>query len=199
MSPEEIRQRAIEDLGAFFAELNRESDRGLALVGGAVLDDRLLETLRSFLCELPVAGRLLDEPNSPLGTFSARADACVALGLIDEAEHAEIALIRKIRNEFAHGKHGLTFATEKVAGLCSTLKSPLPEGEGIKANDPRFRFRNAVVTLLVRLYYRPKWVEKERRSVKEWVSADHVRWRSVDEELPPPGAPVIALGRPPGK
>ena len=47
--------------------------------------------------------------------------------------------------------------------------------------------------LTLRLYYRPEWVEKERREPKTWVAAEDCRWRSVEEEKPPGGVPVIAM------
>jgi mannitol operon repressor len=92
-----------EDLVSFIDELGQETDRGLPLVAAALIDDRLAEkTIRSFLRPGPLAAKLIDAGNAPLGTLSARADLCYALGLIDEYEHSEIAIIRKVRNEFAH-------------------------------------------------------------------------------------------------
>jgi mannitol operon repressor len=103
-----------EDLAKFVEELKRESDRGLALVAAALIDDKLGEALRSFFCEGPSAAKLLDDSNAALGTFSSRSEACFALGLIDSYECAEIALLRKVRNEFAHAKHGMSFQTPRV-------------------------------------------------------------------------------------
>ena len=158
-----------------------------------MLDDKLRGALDAFLVEGNAASRLLDDGNAPLGTLSARADACVALGLIDDFEHAEITLVRKVRNEFAHGLHGTNFQTEPIRGYCANLKSDLPEGAGHPTNDPRFRFINSVVSLVSRLYYRSEWVGRERRVAKEWVSADQVRWRSFEDEKPPDGAPVLGM------
>jgi mannitol operon repressor len=138
---------------------------------------------------------LLDDGNAALGTFSSRTEACFALGLIDDYEYTEIALIRKIRNEFAHAKHGTSFQTPRVQGLCSGLKSDLPEGAGYPTRDPRFRFTNAAIELVLRLYYRPEWVALERRKPKYWVQTDATGWRSFETEMPPPGVPFIALGR----
>ena len=108
---------AFNELNQFFVELQRESDRGLALVGPAHIDEKLLQVLTAFLCHEKASSRLLTEGNSPLGTFSSRTDACLALGFIDEFEYAEISLVRKIRNEFAHTTHGTTFKSPRIAGL----------------------------------------------------------------------------------
>lgn len=123
--------------------------------GAAVLDDKLAATLRAFLVEGKAASQLFEGPNAPIGTFSARTDACFALALIDEDEHAEISLIRKVRNEFAHGLHGTTFQHERIAGYCSGLRSPLPEGADYPTSKPRLRFTNSVISLVTRLYYGP--------------------------------------------
>jgi mannitol operon repressor len=184
-----------EDLSKFVEELRRETDRGLPLVGATLVDEKLLETLNAFFVKGKAAERLLSDNNGPLGMFSSRIDACFALGLIDEFEHQEISLIRKVRNEFAHSKHGLSFQSEPIRGLCSSLQSDLPKGADYPLNDPRFRFTNAVVCMALRLYYRPDWVEKERRTSKEWVAPDATRWRSIEEEKPPAGVPVMVIGK----
>lgn len=184
-----------EDLAKFVAELKRETDRGLPLVGSALIDDRLTETLRSFFCESPSASKLIDDANAPLGTFSSCTEMCFALGLIDEYEYIEIGLIRKIRNDFAHAKHGITFSSPRVQGLCSSLKSDLPQGADYPLQDPRFRFTNAVVSLALRLYHRPEWVTLERRKPKVWVDPEATKWRSIEDGPPPPGIPVMVMAR----
>jgi mannitol operon repressor len=184
-----------KDLAKFVAELKRETDRGLPLVGAALIDDRLTETLRSFFCESPSASKLIDDANAPLGTFSSRTEMCFALGLIDEYEYTEIGLIRKVRNEFAHAKHGITFSSPRVQGLCSSLKSDLPQGADYPLQDPRFRFTNAVVCLALRLYHRPEWVALERRKPKVWVDPEATKWRSMEDGPPPPGIPVMVMAR----
>lgn len=188
-----MRTTDLDNLGRFLQELQSETDRGLALVGASVLDDKLRGTLMSFFAEVSAAAKLLDSGNAPLGTMSARADACFALGLIDQFEYDEITYVRKIRNEFAHGLHGMNFQTEPIRGYCSNLRSDRPEGAGHPTSDSRFRFINSIISLVSRLYYRPEWVAKERRVLKEWVSPDDVRWRSFYLEKPAEGTPVLGV------
>jgi mannitol operon repressor len=184
-----------EDLAKFVEELRRETDRGLPLVAAALIDDRLAETLRKFFVESPSTTKLVDEGNAPLGTLSARTELCFALGLIDAYEYAEIGLIRKVRNEFAHAKHGMTFAHPRVQGLCSSLQSDLPAGAGYPLTDARFRFTNATVAMVLRLYHRPDWVVLERRKAKTWVEKDATKWRSTQEEPLPLNHPVLVIGQ----
>lgn len=186
-----MRDDDLTNLSRFLEELQSESDRGLALVGPAVIDDKLRETLAAFFVQGVEASRLLEGGTAPLSTFSSRTDACLALGLVDAFEHGEITLLRKVRNEFAHGLSGTTFRSEPIRGYCSGLRSHLPEGAGHPTDEPRFRFINAVVSLATRLYYRPEWVGRERRAAKEWVNAEQVRWRSFNDEKPPEGSPVL--------
>lgn len=181
-----------EDLARFVDELKKETDRGLPLVGIALIDEKLRDTLEAFFVSNKSTKKLLDEPNSPLGTFSARIDACYALGLINEYEYQEINLLRKVRNEFAHAKHGVSFKSDKILGLCSSLTSSLPEGSGFPLSDSRFRFTNAVVCIVLRLYYRPDWVQLEKREIKEYNNNDG-KWISVKDQHPPEGIPIIAM------
>ena len=70
-----------DDLGRFFAELQRDTNRGLPLVIAALIDEKLLEAIQSFFCAGKATDKLLTEPNAPLGTFSSRIEACFALDL----------------------------------------------------------------------------------------------------------------------
>jgi hypothetical protein len=123
-----------EDLAKFVEELKRESDRGLALVSAALIDDKLGETLRSFFFKGPSAAKLLG------------------------------------------------------------LKSNLPEGAGWPINDPRFRFMNAAVAIVLRIYHRPEWVALEQRQPKSWLPISASKWRMFEKEKPPPGVPVMLMG-----
>lgn len=188
-------QSTAHDLASFISELNQETDRGLPLVALALIDDRLMETLRAFFCEGPSASKLLDEGQAVLGTLSARNEACYALGLIDSFEHKQITALRKIRNEFAHAKHGITFKSPRVQGLCSGLEVEDVLNGVYPANEPRARFVQAAVNMVMRLYFRPEWVMAERRKIKSWVSADDLRWRNVETDPPPEGEPVMVIGK----
>ena len=83
-----MRPEDLNDLSRFLRELQTESDRGLALVGASVVDDKLGSTLASlFLVDCKATPKLIDGANAPLGTFSSRVDACLALGLVDQFEY----------------------------------------------------------------------------------------------------------------
>jgi mannitol operon repressor len=159
-----MRDEDRKDFTAFLREFQDETDRGAGLVGAAVIDDRLLETLGAFMVSNKAASALLDGGTAPLGTFSSRIDATFALGLISDHEHRECHIIRRIRNEFAHRKHGVTFMDEKIRALCDTLQSDLPGGRDGFREKPRQVFINAVVLISLGLTYRAEWVAKEKRT-----------------------------------
>ncbi len=163
-----MRELDVADFNAFLKEFQGETDRGAALVGAALIDHRLTNTLRSFMISNKVANKLLDGGTAPLGAFSARIDAAYALGLISAHEHNECHLIRKVRNEFAHRTHGTTFEDAKIIRLCDQLKSDLPGGRAEFADKPRHVFINAVVLVALPLTYRAEFVERERRVSPNW-------------------------------
>ena len=163
-----MRKDDLTDFSAFLKEFQTETDRGAALVGAALIDQKLSDTLRAFIVKSKVAKELLDGGTAPLGTFSARIKAVFAMGLIDDHEFAECNLIRKVRNEFAHRAHGTTFADAKISALCDRLQSDLPGGREAFAGNPRGMFINAVVLTVTRLTYRSEWVARERRTTKSW-------------------------------
>jgi hypothetical protein len=131
-----MREENLKDFNAFLQEFQNETDRGAALVGAAIIDLRLQETLRAFMVSNNAADELLEGPGAPLGTFSSRIAATYALGLIDPHEKNECTMIRKIRNEFAHRAHGTTFSDPEIARHCRTLKSKLPDGSDIVLSHP---------------------------------------------------------------
>ena len=186
-----------EDLASFIKELKSETDRGLPLVGAALIDDKLLKSLESFFVEGKSATKLLSAPNAPLGTFSSRLEACHSLASLDAFEYQEIGLIRKIRNEFAHATHGLSFESKQLKGLCTSLQSPLPEGGAHPVDTPRLSLVNAIVCVVLRLYYRPEWVAKERLEPRSW--APDSRWYYTNENSPPKNVGFMGLVSIPSK
>jgi mannitol operon repressor len=164
-----MREADRQDFSAFLVEFQSETDRGAALVGAAMIDDRLEETLRAFMVSNKAADSLLDGGTAPLGTFSSRIDAAFGLGLIDAHEQRECHIIRRVRNEFAHRKHGVTFAYEKIRVLCATLQSDLPGGRATFNGKPRHVFINAVVLISMALTYRAEWVQNEKRVTRSWA------------------------------
>lgn len=106
-----------------FADFNRLNsrlsgldERGLVLSLSAFAEDSLGELLRVFMRDHPAVAALLDGFNAPLGTFSARIKAAVALGLITPDQFADLENLRKIRNKFSHTWDDVSFEDQDIKG-----------------------------------------------------------------------------------
>jgi mannitol operon repressor len=150
-----VRPEEVKGFSEFLQEFQKETDRGAALVGAALLDSRLRWLLVQHFIESGVTEELLDGGNAPLGAFRSKIKLTHALGLITGLEFQEAQLIRKVRNEFAHQLHGLSFDSAYIASLCSNLKANTPGGDG---GSPRWLFINSVIHLTLALWHRPEHV-----------------------------------------
>lgn len=102
-------------------DYNEASDRAVAIVGPAFLDALLTETLTNFLVEDKKEVHKLLRPDGPLGTYSNRVTACNCLGLTGEIVTADLRLVGKIRNRFAHHLRA-TFADPQIQSWCRKLR-----------------------------------------------------------------------------
>lgn len=162
-------------LAAFSKEFNAETDRGAALVGAALVDNRLESLLRNHLDSSSVSEDLLTGgPTAVLGSFSARIKTCYALGLITKLEYEECETIRRVRNAFAHKLHGLSFADQQVTDWCRNLKaSPISEAVARK------RYINSIMTMCMVLWYRPAHAASIRVTPRDWP------WHLAKEQTGP--------------
>ncbi len=163
-------QADFDYFSGFLKEFQGETDRGAALVGAALLDQQLLDLLKSHLLNKKESAELLEGGTAPLGTFSSRIKACYCLGLITDLEHKELQLIRKIRNEFAHQTHGLTFQAEKIESLCGSLRDRMPDAKEKNIERTiRAKFIDAVIFSSLALWYRPQHAAKFKAEQREWT------------------------------
>lgn len=91
-----------------------ESDRGVALLLAATLDNQLAQMLRSAMVDSHISDKLIFDERAPLSSFSARIDASLAMGQIDAGVHRDLEMVRKIRNLFAHHPMDLDFKDQQV-------------------------------------------------------------------------------------
>lgn len=101
-------------------ELERESDRGVAILGVSMLDQRLKELLEHLLVPCAQTNQLL---KGSISSFANRLTLAVATGLIGLEEYDECNRLRSIRNDFAHKfEIDFTFSDSRVSNLCTKLK-----------------------------------------------------------------------------
>lgn len=133
---------------AVSAELGAQTDRGAAIVGVALLDEKLRLAIEVVLDpSLRPADRrdLFEGPSAPLPTYSARARMARALGLFGDDLLADLKLLGRIRNRFAQRLNVRAFSDPRIAPLCEQLRSRigpralLPDGilaTGIEYHGP---------------------------------------------------------------
>ncbi|XHC09065.1 MltR family transcriptional regulator [Labrenzia sp. ac12] len=85
-----------------FQHIADESPRGMVLVIAAELDRMLLSAIKELLHDGAGLKELDRDNQGPISTFSARINLAHSLGIIDDTEHRDLHLIRKVRNDFAH-------------------------------------------------------------------------------------------------
>jgi len=91
-------------------QMLEERGRGAVLVGVARVDTALEHLLQAVMGPAPATGDGLFLPERPLGSLGAKAALASRLGLIDPAVAQALAVLRKLRNAFAHSAESASLA-----------------------------------------------------------------------------------------
>jgi hypothetical protein len=110
------------DVARLVDDFERETDRGVALLGAAFLDDVLDVLLRASFVDDPDAVNKLCGTGRPLESFGARTHLAYCAGLLGRDVYHDINLIREIRNDFAH-RHPASFEFPEIRLKCHRLKT----------------------------------------------------------------------------
>lgn len=141
--PETLRSTISQTIN-FRKTLSDETDRGLALMAAAYIEDRLANLLRSFFVDDRAVVNPLFEFNGPFGTFSSKIDSAYALGLLPANVRRDIHLVRKIRNSFGHEWTPLSFSDEPIVSQCREFSLDGME----RRSEPRGKFNRSVMTAI---------------------------------------------------
>ena len=153
-------------------EFQGESDRACAVLGAAFLDEQLRALLEAFFVDDPNRMQdIFEKAASPLATFSSRINMAYALGFLAPREIRDLNLIRKIRNEFAHELHDVSFVSPSIASRCAELTQCDVIGQTFGTLGPRYRFVLSVVFLAQRLALRRLGIRNERRTIQSEVGS----------------------------
>ena len=134
---------------ALIEEIEEQTDRGVAIVGVAWIEETMSAALESFLHSDQKSWDRLFVGNGPLSTFSAKIDLCSLLGMINGTIKSDLHIIRDIRNEFAHqivhrSEHTkLSFTSSHIRDKCAALKCIAHENH----HQSRTAFVRACATL----------------------------------------------------
>jgi hypothetical protein len=131
------------------AELEKESDRALAIVSAAYLD-HLLEILISTKYKLSKGKRehLFKYPAGMLHSFAFKITFAHMTGLISENEKQDLNILRDVRNAFAHQLIGISFETKQIAEVCKNL---VLARSGGKPSTAREQYKKSAVRIMVEL------------------------------------------------
>ncbi len=102
------------------------ADRGLAIVGAALLEDVLRHAISEHLAPWRKPGdhdALFEGPEAPLGGLAQRTRMAFSLGIITEEIKADLDDIRIIRIAFAHTPTRVTFSTPDIVKLLNRLNA----------------------------------------------------------------------------
>jgi hypothetical protein len=113
-------------------QFKNETDRGAVLVTASLIENSLTNILKKYLTPSSSEDELIDIPNAPLSTLSAKIKICERLGVISSRLARDLNLIRKIRNEFAHNIHGSSLESGRIKDLLTNLTTSSGIVEGHK-------------------------------------------------------------------
>jgi DNA-binding MltR family transcriptional regulator len=96
-------------------ELDKETDRSVAIIAVAIIDETLKQLIERLLIKPKNKEHcVFSSANSPLGSLSSKINASYQLGFISEEMHRDLQLLRKIRNDFAHKPFEMTFNSNAI-------------------------------------------------------------------------------------
>ena len=108
----------VHKVSSLVADMEGESERGVALVAANYLDDQLATLLKAFLIDEPSEVDDMFILRAPLGDFDSKIRMSYCLGLITQQEYHDIQIIRKIRNLFAHQTSSRSFENQNIKDRC---------------------------------------------------------------------------------
>lgn len=112
----------LHEILKFKMELNKETDRGCALMAAAFLDENLKDMLKAKFIDDTDSFKTLFTGTGGMATFSSRIELSYLLGYISPQVRSHLNIIRRIRNDFAHSMEIISFETESISNRCRNLK-----------------------------------------------------------------------------
>ncbi len=107
------------------AEMNDASDRTVAIVSAAFVDNNLALAIMARFRHLSIAEQKhIFENRGVLSDFAGKIDLGYVLGIYESLVRDDLDNIRRIRNKFAHDLEVRAFDHAEVAALCEKLHAP---------------------------------------------------------------------------
>jgi len=120
-----INDAATEFIKDLNANPDRYPDRVVGIVLGAMLDERLAETIKYAIQEdKKLIDSSFDHESNLFGSLGSRTTLGFFLGLFTKATRRDLALIAKIRNAFAHKVEVHLFDDDPICNWVDELAMP---------------------------------------------------------------------------
>lgn len=148
---------------SLYDELQGESERAAAVIGGAMLDYSVSKLLLAFLIDDPSEVESLLEDHGPISSFNAKIRLAYCLGLITRNQREDLLVIAKIRNHFAHKLHDASFSNPEIVIACDKLRSYERFLASRSNTPPRKLFQTAIGVLIYAFSVQSIQPNSERR------------------------------------
>lgn len=111
----------LEDKDEVAAFYERGSDRAVAVVCLAIVENRLTDLLKAAMRKDEKTQEELFNPSGPIGSLGTKIKLAYMLGLIHADVYSDLRLVTKIRNEFAHSVRITSFDEPSIKRRISSL------------------------------------------------------------------------------
>lgn len=132
--------QSLENEAEELAFYNHDSNRAVAVVWPAIVENRLTDALRAYMRPDESVSKDLFRPEGALGTFGQKVKLGYMLGLYEKDLKDDLVLVTKIRNAFAHRVDITDFETSPIRDLMdqmTTLKVHRDLLEHMKKENPQ--------------------------------------------------------------
>lgn len=115
-------QMGTEEWLQLIKEIEHDSDRAAAVVGGTFLEVALQRTLVShFHPDKKITGELF-HPSGALGAFATKIRVAKLVGIFANTAYKDFTIIKNIRNTFAHEMEIHSFTQKPICDWAANLK-----------------------------------------------------------------------------
>jgi len=105
-----------------FKNLRQRTHSTTVIASAAIMDTQLEKCLKKAMRPMPKKMyEEIFEPMRPLGSFASKITMTYALRIVEEEIYAQLELMRKIRNAFAHSTKSLHLGSPAIAPLLERL------------------------------------------------------------------------------
>jgi DNA-binding MltR family transcriptional regulator/predicted RNA-binding Zn-ribbon protein involved in translation (DUF1610 family) len=146
--------------------LDHDSDRAVAIIVGSMIEARLQRAILARVHrDKKIEERCL-QASGPLGNFSTKIDLAFMLGIVSHTAHADLVLMKEIRNLFAHDLSVKDFRSQRMKDKADNFKLVETHvAEAKPSSDGTFApatFGHLEIPVM-----RATWVEKRLKRARE--------------------------------